>query len=536
MRSPALRHVIRLRLTLVGPLPEIWRDVVIDRDLSLADLRTVIQTVFEGQTCRHHAFTDNLSSHTWSRTRRRWGDRWTMIGLHDPTVIDEATARIGAVLRDARPLFYGHTCEDGWLVEIEAHEDDVVAASTPPARVTGGERRAPLPCCRSAYEHAVLVGVLDDPDHPEREALRSRIEKAVGPWARFDPEAFDVADAQRRLDAQSLGSSATRADSRSVGSLPSIATRLPHPARAGFERHIAASGLDLPAVVTTDEARQVTRGFAWVIARAASDGIPLVEGKADPAVVQAGAADLGYDEDRMLRLIAFAKRGRLVYTRNGRLRASKQAIAVAEHPDALWSKLARDLVRTVSPHLSGDLFLLAIADGSLADPAIGARRSAEALALLNGGHRYEEWGYHPERGYYRPRADDCDQVCDCPREGSETWHDVVARAIRDAAAAGAGEGAVLVAGEIVGHAARELGFDPDWLEEPARFPYAVATRTGVATPVDEGILLRELRDLIDLLSMFGLERSDDGSWIIPPILREFARECLRGGSRDYSRF
>ena len=163
MRSPALRHVIRLRLTLVGPVPEIWREVVVDRELSLADLRGIIRAVFDGQICRHHLYTDTLDSPVWSRSRRRWGDRLTMIDLRDPTIIDESTARIGRVLRDARPLYYGHTCEDGWLVEIEALEDDLVEASAPPARVTGGERRAPLACCRGAYEHAVLVGVLDRP-------------------------------------------------------------------------------------------------------------------------------------------------------------------------------------------------------------------------------------------------------------------------------------------------------------------------------------------------------------------------------------
>ena len=45
-------------------------------------------------------------------------------------------------------------------------------------------------------------------------------------------------------------------------------------------------------------------------------------------------------------------------------------------------------------------------------------------------------------------------------------------------------------------------------------------------------MLRELDDLIHLLSMFGLERVDDGSWIVPPTLQEFARESLRRTSVD----
>src|SRR5207342_673059 len=102
-------------------------------------------------------------------------------------------------------LSYGHTCHGGWLVEIEAREDDIVPSSDPPAQIVGGARRAPLTCVRSPYEHTVLIGVLRDRDHPEHEPLRAALERAIGPWSQFDPEAFDLADTQRRLDALELG-------------------------------------------------------------------------------------------------------------------------------------------------------------------------------------------------------------------------------------------------------------------------------------------------------------------------------------------
>jgi hypothetical protein len=46
MRSSALRHLVPLRLTLAGTHPEIWREVVVDHDLSLDDLRRIAQSVF----------------------------------------------------------------------------------------------------------------------------------------------------------------------------------------------------------------------------------------------------------------------------------------------------------------------------------------------------------------------------------------------------------------------------------------------------------------------------------------------------------
>ena len=536
MRSTALRHVIRLRLTLVGPVPEIWREVVVDRELALADIRSVIQSVFDGQVCRHHLFTDSLESPAWSRTRRRWGDRWTMIDLRDPTVIEEKTARIGSVMRDSQPLYYGHTCEGGWLVEIEAHEDDVCAASSPPARVTAGERRAPLDCCRSPYEHAVLVGVLDDVDHPEHDVLKAAIARTVGPWSHFDAEHFDLDDAQRRIDALGLGHAEVRGEVRRGDAAPlhRLVERLPRAARAGLEAHIAASAIDLPIVMTVDEARVATRPFAWIISRAAGGGIPIVDGGVDPAVLTAGVEELGLDEARVRQLITLAKRARLLYSRSGRLVANKRSAAAAQHPTELWSLLARELVQFVAPHHSGDLFLLAVADGSLAEPEIGLRRTAQALALVNRGVRYGTWtGYRPYEsyagypdGFGSGRGSQCEQECDCPTDGPGSWHDAVTRAIRRAASEGASDGARSVASEFSEYEAHDLGFISDWFKEPAPARAALATRTESEFEIDDRALLQELRELIDLLTLFGLERADDGSWIVPPTLREFAREGL----------
>lgn len=120
-------------------------------------------------------------------------------------------------------------------------------------------------------------------------------------------------------------------------------------------------------------------------------------------------------------------------------------------------------------------------------PRKQARRSVEALALVR-GNSHESWRYAGEP------ADSCDRSCDCPDGRPGTWHDVVARAMRDAA--------------------------------------AVATRMRGNVMVDEKALLDEVGDLIRLLSMFDFARVDDGSWIVPPALRRFARECVRHSIHD----
>lgn len=178
-----------------------------------------------------------------------------------------------------------------------------------------------------------------------------------------------------------------------------------------------------------------------------------------------------------------------------------------------------------------DLFLLAIADGSLADPEVGLSRVARAFAIVDNWRqrpRYPSWLYNTD---FDPDPD-CGQRCDCPRVGGATWHDVVAQAIRDAATIVADDGAVTVARGADYGDARDPGFPLDWLT-----PGTPQTSVVGIGPLDEvgshdteqvtSEMLRTVAGLVDLLSWFGLSRSDDGGWVVPPTLREFAHAALQ---------
>lgn len=527
MRSATTRHVTSLRLTLVGTLPGVRRDVVVDRDLTVAELGRVVQSLFDWPSCRHHLFTNSLAETGWSRERRRWGDRWTMIDFRDPTVIDEETARLGHVLRNNTPLYFAHSCDTGWVVEIETGPDDVVAASNPPVRIVGGERRSPFACSRGMYEHDVLVSVLGDASHPDHEALRLRIESTVGPWATFDAQAFDLDAAQRTLDAPPAHARESR---WTQGPLEGLVRRLPEPARAGLRTHLAAAGLELPVVVTADETARMTRDFRWLIAHASDDGISLIDGAIDPAAVRAGAEALGCDEDRVQHLFAVARQLRLVYLRHGRLVAKKSVRAAAESPTDLWAILADALSSSTAGGVvpaARDLFLLAIADGSLDDSSIGIARAAHAFALTDGWRRdfrYRSWGDEIFQDH------DCDQHCDCPDISGATWHDIVAKSIRDAAASAASDGALTVAAGGDYRDARTAGVLPEWVEERTPRARIIDTRPGDNAGnrlSAESEMVRAVGSIIDTLLLFGLSRSDDGAWSVPPTLREFAKAALR---------
>lgn len=536
MRSSALRHLVPLRLTLAGTHPEIWREVVVDHDLSLDDLRRIVQSVFPVFDCRHHIFTDSLESPGWSRTRRRWGDRWTMIDFRDPTIIDETTARVGTVLTGSEPIYFTHSCDADWLVEIERGVDDIAPASVPRSRIVGGERHSPFGCARGPYEFEVLVAVLDDPDHPDHERLRASVDAALGPWGAFDPVALDIDPAQ-----QTWIDSPDETRRREASLLPSIVNRFPRLAVPGLHRHLAAAGIHLPLVVTTDDAAALTHDFRWLIDRADRDGVLLSDGTVDDAFVAEGCDALHRDQRYVLALVSTARRMRLLYSRSGRLIPKKAVVTAAASATALWTTLAEAIAAlTVVPSMIRDLLLLAIADGSLARD--GGVASAAAAALAESGRRrrvsapgwaYDDFSY---RRSYMYADQDCRQDCDCPRVDGSTWHDIVASAIRSAAASAGGDGIVVAATMDIDELS-DAGVRPEWVA------HTTASRADYFDPCDPGFIssagdsehddgaafIREAADLLEILALFGLE-GDPGGWVVPPTLQEFARAALQSAS------
>ncbi|NLP82829.1 type II toxin-antitoxin system PemK/MazF family toxin [Microbacterium sp. CFH 90308] len=93
--------------------------------------------------------------------------------------------------------------------------------------------------------------MLNDPGHPRHDAVRTRIQQTVGPWGSYDPDVFDLGAAQRSLEQSFV---TERASARETGILASVVNDLPRLARTGLRAHLEACALDLPVVVTADEA------------------------------------------------------------------------------------------------------------------------------------------------------------------------------------------------------------------------------------------------------------------------------------------
>lgn len=179
---PALTVHI-LRITLLDVSPKVWRLVRVPSAVTLAGLHAVVQMAM-GWENRH--------LHEW-----RIGDR----SFGPPDEEDwgeEMDDESEAVLADLAPadsvLHYDYDLGDGWEHLIEVVAVEPYDATVPPVAVLDGARAAPPEDSGgpAGYEH--LLDALSDPDDEEHDDLVA--------WVgdRFDPEEFDRAHINRRLE------------------------------------------------------------------------------------------------------------------------------------------------------------------------------------------------------------------------------------------------------------------------------------------------------------------------------------------------
>ncbi len=414
-----------LRIVLRGVDPPVERTLSLGVAHTLADLHTAIQLAFDGTPSAHHAFCDEepfpagfppsaaqedsawfTPSDRW-RPRRRWGDDWTKIDLHDPTVIDESGQRLRDVFTGTARLHYrsGDPFEPGeyaWFV-IEKIDDDVALdGARDGVRVLSGRHRSPLSLL-SVRDYAEQLRAYANADHPDHPEVVASLERAAGPWGEFDPAAFDPQALQLLFEGR-WGRGAGSFGARNA--LDALADELPAPTAAGLRRHIVQTGLHLPSLVTHDEAAAFVRPFTWLLSRSL-DGLELVDDGLAAAIAAEWVDATGIDPGHAAGLVRTARDLRLVRRVKGKLIPYKAAIPLADEPVMLWTHLADELLSagrySVPPTRA--LFALAIADGSVSvgghDGGLG--RIARALDLRDHLHpRYDHdrwssdsWGRTP---------------------------------------------------------------------------------------------------------------------------------------------
>ncbi|MFC4912387.1 plasmid pRiA4b ORF-3 family protein [Actinomadura gamaensis] len=180
----AASSVHRIKVTLTGLRPPIWRRLEVPSAMPLDALHLVLQAAFGWEN--YHMWSFETGSGTYGVADRELGFR------------SAATARLQQVA--ARPkdtIVYLYDFGDSWeheiLVEAVAPAEPGVAYP----RCLTGRRAGPPEDCGGVWGYGDLIEILADPDHEDH---AERLEwLGLDSADEFDPAAFDAAEVNAAL-------------------------------------------------------------------------------------------------------------------------------------------------------------------------------------------------------------------------------------------------------------------------------------------------------------------------------------------------
>jgi hypothetical protein len=169
--------IYRLKITLIGIDPPIWRHIQVPSTILLCCLHDALQPVM-GWTDSH--------LHQFEKDGKYWGvqehDEFSELDL-----IDERQTQLGKVLeKEGDALIYVYDFGDNWRHEVVLENVIPVNDGVQTPICLGGERRCPPENVGGVRGYGKFLEVIFDPTHEEYEHL---VGWAGGP---FHAEEFDV--------------------------------------------------------------------------------------------------------------------------------------------------------------------------------------------------------------------------------------------------------------------------------------------------------------------------------------------------------
>ena len=176
--------IYRLKITLIGIQPAIWRRIQVPGSMRLCCLHTALQVAL-GWTDSH--------LHRFEKDGKEWGVP-EYDELYELDLLDQKTAQLSKVLKaEGDSLVYIYDYGDNWrhgvVLEKIIPVNDVV--KTPIC--FGGERRTPPEDVGGVSGYKEFLDVIFDPKHEDFEHFMARA------GGSFQPEEFDVRAVNEKL-------------------------------------------------------------------------------------------------------------------------------------------------------------------------------------------------------------------------------------------------------------------------------------------------------------------------------------------------
>lgn len=195
--------ILELRVQLVDSRPEIWRQLELPGSTSLDQVHQVLQTALGWEDAHLHRFT---SSDPFAPLRPVNGvipdalqwlpEQW----CEEPTDLAEDGCSLEQLLAEGSgTAFYEYDFGDSWLHRLTLVSRRPADEDTPPARLVGGARRAPLEDSGGFPGYEAIIDALADRTHPDHTEYAAWVAEMSGTGEPFDPGFLDIAAVNRTL-------------------------------------------------------------------------------------------------------------------------------------------------------------------------------------------------------------------------------------------------------------------------------------------------------------------------------------------------
>ncbi len=177
-RQASRRNIHRIKASLRGAKPPIWRRFEVPSDITLRRLHRVIQIGFEWQDYHLHVFETAAGRY----------------GVPDPDdeldIGSDANKKLAAVADwPGDRIRYRYDFGDNWELDIVVEAVLPAKSGVRYPRCIGGRRAAPPEDCGGIWGYADLLNILANPRHDEHPARLEWL--GIDAAAQFRPEAFD---------------------------------------------------------------------------------------------------------------------------------------------------------------------------------------------------------------------------------------------------------------------------------------------------------------------------------------------------------
>ncbi len=178
-RAAALSY--RLKITLAGAEPPIWRRVLVPGDANLGSLHWAIQYVMGWSNSHLHMF------HIGKTRIAARTTGWDNVKDERSFMLWDVAPKAGA------KFFYEYDMGDSWVHEVRVEKINRLDSGFQKPECLAGAGACPPEDCGGIGGYEDLLAALKDPKHEQHEEMVEWVGED------FDPGAFDLAEANKAL-------------------------------------------------------------------------------------------------------------------------------------------------------------------------------------------------------------------------------------------------------------------------------------------------------------------------------------------------